>query len=79
MIESVQNPHQTLIKKTSATEPSSSASTNCLESFESFVNSMGDWKEPLQSYTNCNSFRQLYNFVKKEYQTPGNLCYPPHN
>jgi len=46
-----------------------------LTSYDDFVGHLGDWKEPLQKYLKTSNFKQIFEYVKKEYSTT--KCYPP--
>ena len=50
-----------------------------MESLDTFVNTLGDWKEPLAHVTSGYEFKQLFIFVKKEYNLPNNPCFPPRH
>ena len=48
---------------------------NPLNSYEDFVAHLGDWQEPLKDYLKTSHFKDLYEYVKKEYDST--LCFPP--
>jgi len=48
-----------------------------LESIESFRQALGDWRPALNSHLESASYRQLYDYVVKEYKA--GICYPPKN
>jgi uracil DNA glycosylase len=38
---------------------------------------LGDWQEPLKHVTQGPEFKNLFKFVKNEYNLAGNICFPP--
>lgn len=43
--------------------------------FDSFKTELGDWQEPLADFLSKPSFKQTYDFVKREYES--NVIFPP--
>ena len=43
--------------------------------FESFKAELGDWQEPLSDFLTKPSFKQTYEFVKREYEAT--VIFPP--
>ncbi|CAI2376305.1 unnamed protein product [Moneuplotes crassus] len=50
-------------------------SEDSLNSYEDFVGHLGDWQEPLADYLATPHFKQIYEYVKQEYDST--LCFPP--
>jgi len=48
---------------------------DCLLNYEIFKTELGDWQDPLKDYLAKKTFRETYEFVKKEYES--NVIYPP--
>lgn len=45
------------------------------ESFESFINGLGDWKEALGDFVTSPKMQNIFKRVKEEYKK--GTCYPP--
>ena len=52
---------------------------DCLESIDTFIETLGDWKEPLAHVTSGYEFKMLFKYVKGEYNMANNPCYPPRH
>ena len=48
-----------------------------MASYEAFVAELGDWKEVLSDYLSKGSFKQVYEFVREEFESAGVPIYPP--
>lgn len=53
----------------------SQGSEDPFESYEAFVNGLGDWKEPLAEFLKKDTMKKIFEYVKKAYSA--GTCYPP--
>jgi uracil-DNA glycosylase len=46
-----------------------------LNTFETFINGLDTWKEPLKKFTNSDKMKSIYKFIVQEYKSK--IIYPP--
>lgn len=62
-------------EKVAKTTTKGDLNSDPLSSYDDFVSHLGDWQEPLTDYLKSSHFKNIYDYVKREYDTT--TCYPP--
>lgn len=51
--------------------------TKVISEFDTFIEDIGTWKEPLKDFIHSDKMKSIYKFVEKAYSA--DICYPPKN